>query len=111
MPHGRAATPSAIGDVQELMWRQVGLVRESHGLADAVTTLDGWRRGLAAAAGAADDVEARGLADAVTVAWLVARGALDRRESRGGHARADYPHKDDLHWMVHTTETANDQDR
>ncbi len=111
MPHGRPATPSAIGEVQELMWRQVGLVRESHGLADAVTTLDGWRRGLAAAAGAADDVAARGLADAVTVAWLVARGALDRRESRGGHARADYPHRDDLHWMVHTTETANDQDR
>ena len=93
------------------MWRQVGLIRESHGLADAVTTLDGWRRGLAAAAGAADDVESRGLTDAVTVAWLVARGALDRRESRGGHARADYPHRDDLHWMVHTTETAHDQDR
>jgi succinate dehydrogenase/fumarate reductase flavoprotein subunit len=45
----------------------------------------------------------------VTVAWLVARGALDRQESRGGHARADFPARDDLHWMVHASESAHDK--
>jgi L-aspartate oxidase len=107
MPQGRPSRPARLEDVQDLMWRHVGLVRDAHGLAEAVTTLDGWRRGLAAG----DEGGNGELADAVTVAWLVARGALDRRESRGGHARADFPHKDDLHWMVHATETAHDQDR
>jgi L-aspartate oxidase len=107
MPAGTPAVPSSLADVQTLMWRQVGLVRDAAGLTDAVTTLDGWRRGLLAAGGAAADAP---LAQAVTVAWLVARGALDRQESRGGHARADFPQRDDLHWMVHSFETAHDQD-
>ncbi len=49
MPHGVAAVPAALADVQTLMWQQVGLVRSADGLAAAVTTLDGWRHGLAAA--------------------------------------------------------------
>jgi succinate dehydrogenase/fumarate reductase flavoprotein subunit len=44
------------------------------------------------------------------VAWLMARGALDRTESRGGHARVDFPARDDLHWMVHVAESAHDQE-
>ncbi len=105
MPRGTAARPASLAAVQELMWRDVGLVRDAAGLTAAVTTLDGWRRGLAAA----PDADG-GLSAAVTVAWLVARGALDRCESRGGHARADFQERDDLHWMVHTIESLYDQD-
>jgi len=36
------------------------------------------------------------------LAEVVARGALDRRESRGGHARTDYPNRDDAGWLKHT---------
>ncbi len=107
MPGGTPGLPASLGAVQELMWQQVGLMRDGDGLAAAVTTLDGWRRGLSAEAGG----ENHALAQAVTVAWLVARAALDRRESRGGHARSDFPHRDDLNWMVHITESAHDQDR
>ncbi len=93
-------------DVRDLMWRDVGLVREAAGLAPAVATLDGWRRALRAAGRDAGDATGA----LVTVAWLMARGALDRAESRGGHARADFPARDDLHWMVHLSESTHDQD-
>ncbi len=92
--------------VRELMWRDVGLVREATGLGRAVATLDGWRRALLAAGRDAGDATGA----LVTVAWLMARGALDRAESRGGHARADFPARDDLHWMVHVAESMHDQD-
>ena len=36
------------------------------------------------------------------LAEVVAEGALNRRESRGGHARLDYPQRDDTNWLRHT---------
>ena len=107
MPQAREATVVPEPDaVRELMWRDVGLVRDAAGLGRAVVTLDGWRRALLAAG--RDEVDLP--VSLVTVAWLMARGALDRAESRGGHARADFPARDDLHWMVHVSESLHDQE-
>ena len=36
------------------------------------------------------------------LAEVVAQGALNRRESRGGHSRLDYPQRDDASWLKHT---------
>jgi L-aspartate oxidase len=41
----------------------------------------------------------------VTVARLSAGAAHRRQESRGGHFRADFPQKDDLHWKVHLVDS------
>ena len=83
---------------------QVG--REASGLARAVVTLDGWHR----AAQAGDATGGGAIVSLTTVAWLIARAALDRCESRGGHARSDFPTRDDLHFKVHVTESIHDQD-
>jgi L-aspartate oxidase len=107
MPAASGATVVPDADaVRELMWRDVGLVRDASGLARAVVTLDGWRR----AAHVADATGESAIVSLTTVAWLIARAALDRRESRGGHARSDFPARDDLHFMVHVTESIHDQD-
>src|SRR6476661_7170044 len=72
--------------VRRLMWEKVGLVRDEAGLTAAVAEL----RRLAAAHPQASG-EARNL---LGVGRLVAEAALERRESRGGHYRSDYPESD-----------------
>ncbi|HUC76851.1 MAG TPA: L-aspartate oxidase [Vicinamibacterales bacterium] len=96
--------PSALtsNEVRDLMWRSVGLFRIRADLEQAVARLD-VAAAAAAAAPPADGWRHRNL---VTVARLIARSALRREESRGGHCRADFPERDDIHWRVHVVDQA-----
>ncbi|OLC48708.1 MAG: L-aspartate oxidase [Acidobacteria bacterium 13_1_40CM_65_14] len=97
--------PSAMTseDVRDLMWRNVGLFRTREGLEVSVAALDAAY--AAAAPPTADGWRHRNL---VTVARLIAHAALRREESRGGHFRADFPKRDDLHWKVHLVDVRAD---
>jgi L-aspartate oxidase len=72
--------------IRRLMWEQVGLVRDAAGLDAAVGELERLAAAHPRVAG-----EARNL---LAVGRLVAEAARERRESRGGHYRSDYPESD-----------------
>jgi succinate dehydrogenase / fumarate reductase, flavoprotein subunit len=38
----------------------------------------------------------------IDVAYALAKGSLERTESRGAQARTDYPERDDTNWLKHT---------
>ncbi len=42
------------------------------------------------------------LGNMLEVAEVIAESALNRKESRGGHSREDYPNRDDQNWLKHT---------
>ena len=49
-----------------------------------------------------DLLEAVELGFLLELAEVTVVGALNRKESRGGHAREDYPNRDDANYMRHT---------
>jgi L-aspartate oxidase len=105
VPEARPNIVPAASEVRDLMWRQAGLLRDRTGLARAVARLLGWAGAVAAARPKnAGDAEFRRIDSLVTVGLLLARAALRREESRGGHFRADFPSRDDLHWTKHVSD-------
>jgi succinate dehydrogenase / fumarate reductase flavoprotein subunit len=49
-----------------------------------------------------DLLEAMELQNLIELAEVTVAGALARQESRGAHAREDFPKRDDQNWMKHT---------
>ena len=103
LPAGRsdALTSISIDAMRDLMWRQVGLFRTRPHLAAAAAALE-----AAAARDFADTADGWRLRNFSSVASLIARAALRREESRGGHYRDDFPHRDDGRWRVHVVDGA-----
>ncbi len=94
----RAETRCAIAELRRRAWEGVGVEREGPGL----RALLAWVAGLRDPEGTRPvdraSAEARAMCDVV---WAMARSALFREESRGGHFRADFP-ASDVRFLGHT---------
>ena len=75
--------------LRSLMWRNVGISRNEQDLVTARQQLDFWANYVCRR----DLVDPTGweLQNMMLVARAMAAAALERRESRGVHARSDYP--------------------
>jgi L-aspartate oxidase len=93
-------------DVRELMWKSAGLFRTREGLVEAVGCLDGAYAAQTGNDAARSDADAWRHFNLITVARLIARAALRREESRGGHYRQDFPNRDDERWKCHMVESS-----
>ena len=88
----------AITQIRDVMWNKVGIVRDGAGLREAIEKLQSFERRLTHP-GTPRAFEARNI---LTSGKLVARSALAREESRGGHYRTDYPAHDDGKFLKHS---------
>lgn len=93
---------------QDLIWRHAGLVRERAGLEQAVATMTRWSGALRAiGASRHTDPGLRRVHSVVTVGLRIARAALHREESRGGHYRSDFPGRNDELWRRRVAEVTS----
>ncbi|MEO8075634.1 MAG: L-aspartate oxidase [Acidobacteriota bacterium] len=106
-PHAAAVVGVEAADVSALMWREVGLFRDRAGLERALHLLEPAWQALDQRLRGREPLDADGwrTASLITVGRLIARAALRREESRGGHYRSDFPDRDDIHWKRRVSET------
>jgi L-aspartate oxidase len=93
-----ATTEQVIGEIQDLMWQDVGIVRTGAGLKRAIECLNVISPRVAHPQ-TRRAYEARNLH---AVGSLVARSALAREESRGAHYRTDFPSHNDATFRKHS---------
>lgn len=79
---GHAPDPDAVATLRRTMTEHVGVVRDEQGLRSALITIAALER---------DQSHSRAFLNMSATATLIAAAALERRESRGAHERADYP--------------------
>jgi succinate dehydrogenase / fumarate reductase flavoprotein subunit len=95
--------------LREVMDRSVYVFREEAGLTEAVRELRALKeryKGVRVTDGSKQFnynlQDALEIGVMLELGEVVAQGALNRRESRGGHSRLDYPMRDDANWLKHT---------
>jgi succinate dehydrogenase / fumarate reductase flavoprotein subunit len=108
-PDGKESAYAIRGELQKTMDSLVGVFRTESELDKALNTIKELKerlvhvevqdKGRIYNTDLLHALEAENLLD---LAEIVTAGAVERKESRGGHARRDYPERDDENWLKHT---------
>lgn len=111
---GRDRASQLRDDLRAVMSRKVGVFREEGELAQAVAEIGTLQERYRQAGLMSrnrrynlDLIRYLELGSMLDMAEVIARGALGRRESRGAHARRDFPDRNDEEWLVHTVARRN----
>ncbi len=94
---GGPVPAGAPSEIRSILWEEVGIVRNAAGLQRALRRLASILDAIEPADGG--PAPAPG-ADAAFTAYLIARAALAREESRGAHYRSDFPRPRPA-WRLH----------
>ncbi len=103
-------SPAAVhADMQEVMQKHFGVFRRGDVMAEGIKKLEEVKERLEKCLLADKSrvfntarVEALELDNLFEVAYATAQAAYQRTESRGAHAREDFPQRDDINWLVHS---------
>lgn len=93
-------------DLQEIMTLKVGIIRDGQGLQEAKQMIEFMEQAL-------DEIRCESMSDIelnnmVLLSKLVIESALERKESRGAHFRADFSMTDDVNWNRHIIKKRRD---
>jgi L-aspartate oxidase len=97
-PNGTLDLADIRNSLRALMWRHVGVERTETSLREALDAVEGWCRYVLPRQFA--DPPGWQLQNMLEVARLMIHAAIDRRETRGVHYRADHPATSDA-WRRH----------
>jgi succinate dehydrogenase / fumarate reductase flavoprotein subunit len=112
---GRANAFDLSTELKKVMFEDVGIYRSEKGMTEALEKVrelkERFREVRVTDTGKIFNTEllnAWELGNMLDIAETVAVSALNRKESRGGHSREDYPERDDANWLKHTLITKKD---
>jgi len=104
-------------EMKNIMFHDVGVYRTEEGMTEALNKIRELKKRFANVivgdTGKVFNTEllnAWELGNLLDIAEVVAMSALNRKESRGGHSRVDFPERDDENWLKHTLITKNGKD-
>jgi len=99
---GTLKTREAISQVQNILYQEIGIIRQAHRLEKAIANIRAFRREALPKICAADFhdlAKAHEVANIADLIETVAASSLFREETRYFNIREDFPKRDDVNWL------------
>ena len=98
---GQMDVGNVVRSIQDIVWRNVSVVREGKSLCKTYNSLLRYREKVSADLFIDEEhlIEALELRNMIDIGLIIALAALTRKETRGSHYRIDYPERNDKDWL------------